>query len=224
MIQRGGICIVSASTAVALYVQQTSPPPFDDVELLTNATPFPLLKRIMQDVWKFGKSLDSELLARYAALGFELDDGPDGAGWLFAGLETSGKFYIAGLDGAVDALADGRIRLVKGEVLRLSAEGVRVGGMKNDEEELVAADDIILATGYTAMQDFTAEVFGQEIADRVGPVNGVDEGSLEFKAMWGITNQPGFYVAAGNFMFTKPQSRWLALVIKAINMGLVKEE
>jgi putative flavoprotein involved in K+ transport len=76
------------------------------------------------------------------------------------------------------------------------------------------ADLIVLATGYKPQLELVRLFFGEDIAERVGPVWGFDaEG--EIRNMWKRTGQPGLWFAAGSFAQCRMYSKLLALQIKA---------
>jgi hypothetical protein len=83
-------------------------------------------------------------------------------------------------------------------------------------------DMIVLATGYTNMQESIRGLFGDEVADRVGPAWGFDEGG-ELRNMWKRTGQEGFWLMGGSFAQCRTYSRYLALQIKAAQEGLLPE-
>jgi hypothetical protein len=64
------------------------------------------------------------------------------------------------------------------------------------------------------------KLFGDSVADRVGPVWGIDEDKQELRNMWMRTGQPGLWFIAGSFAQCRIYSKYLALQIKAIEAGL----
>ena len=64
-----------------------------------------------------------------------------------------------------------------------------------------------------------ARYLGDAIADRIGPVWGFDEGG-ELRDMWRRTAQPGLWFTAGSLAQCRIFSRYLALQIKALEVGL----
>ncbi len=63
--------------------------------------------------------------------------------------------------------------------------------------ETLAADLIVLATGYKGQQHLVRKLFGDEIADRVGPIWGFGE-DQELRNMYTRTGQPGLWFIAGS--------------------------
>jgi hypothetical protein len=63
-------------------------------------------------------------------------------------------------------------------------------------------------------------LFGDEIADRVGPIWGFGDED-ELRNMFTRTSQPGLWFIAGSFAQCRIYSKYLALQIKACESGLL---
>jgi putative flavoprotein involved in K+ transport len=90
--------------------------------------------------------------------------------------------------------------------------------MKNGET--LAADLIVLATGYRPQEVLVKQLFGEDIAARVGPIWGFGDGQ-ELRNMYTRTPQPGLWFIAGSLAQCRINSKYLALQIKAIEEGLL---
>ncbi len=86
--------------------------------------------------------------------------------------------------------------------------------------ETLAADLFVLATGYKGQQHLVRKLFGDEVADRVGPIWGFGE-DQELRNMYTRTAQPGLWFIAGSLAQCRINSKYLALQIKAIEEGLL---
>ena len=64
------------------------------------------------------------------------------------------------------------------------------------------------------------KLFGDEVADRVGPIWGFGE-EQELRNMYTRTAQPGLWFIAGSLAQCRINSKYLALQIKAIEQGLL---
>ncbi len=82
---------------------------------------------------------------------------------------------------------------------------------------------VVLATGYKGQEQLVARLFGQETADRVGPIWGIDEKTGELRNMWMPTGQRGLWFIAGSFAQCRINSKFLALQIKAREAGLIPQ-
>jgi putative flavoprotein involved in K+ transport len=70
------------------------------------------------------------------------------------------------------------------------------------------------------MQESIRALLGDDVADRVGPAWGFDEGG-ELRNMWRRTAQPGLWFTAGSLAQCRIFSRYLALQIKAIEERII---
>ena len=70
------------------------------------------------------------------------------------------------------------------------------------------------------MQETIGELFGSEVANRVGPVWGIGRDG-ELGAVYGPTGQEGFYVLGGGFMGCRSYSHYTARYIKGALEGLI---
>lgn len=180
------------------------------------SNPLPIAKRIHIDATKETTRRDSDLLRGLQTAGFALDDGPDHAGLFMKYLHRGGGYYID--VGASQLIVDGFIKIQQGqEVHRIAPHGVVLA----DGTEL-PADEIVLATGFQNMRSTARKIFGDELADRVKDVWGFDEEG-EMRTMWRRSGHPGYWFAGGNLALCRFYSRLLALQIKGLEVGLLKE-
>ena len=84
----------------------------------------------------------------------------------------------------------------------------------------LAADLIVLATGYKRQEELVRKLFGDEVVDRIGPIWGFGE-SQELRNMYTRTRQPGLWFIAGGLAQCRINSKYLALQIKAVEEGLL---
>ena len=160
---------------------------------------------------------DADLHDRLAAVGFQLDNGWDGSGIPLKSARQGGGFYID--TGASGLIADGKIGLVSGrQVDRIEPSGVVL-----DDGTSIACDLIVYATGYGSMTRFVAEICGEAMADRVGPVWGLgsatpkDPGPWqgELRNMWKPTAVDGLWFHGGNLAQSRHYSAFLAMQLAA---------
>ncbi len=114
--------------------------------------------------------IDKEILARLHAIGFKLDIGPEGGGHQMHVRKNHGGYYLN--VGCSDLLAKGEIGLLHYEdIERFVADGAL---MKDGRVE--KADLVVCATGYHAPTEVIEQLLGEEIAEKIGPVWGMDQG------------------------------------------------
>ena len=95
--------------------------------------------------------------------------------------------------------------------------------MTLDDGTELPADLVVLATGYSSMNGWAADLISQEVADAVGKVWGLgsdtrkDPGPWEgeLRNMWKPVRQPGLWFHGGNLHQSRHYSQFLALQIKA---------
>jgi putative flavoprotein involved in K+ transport len=200
----------SAQLAYAAYNEGT----LEDNDLIATSMPLPLAKKSHQSITDLSKELDKDLLDGLRGKGFRLDYGEDGTGWQFKYLTRGGGYYFN--VGCSDLVISGDIALGQfADIDGFVAEGAR---MRNGE--VIAADLIVLATGYKGQQHLVRKLFGNEVADRVGPIWNFGE-NQELRNMYTRTAQAGLWFIAGSLAQCRINSKYLALQIKAVEVGLL---
>jgi hypothetical protein len=214
LVQRSSTLITniepSAQLAYATYNEGT----LEDNDLIATSMPLVLAKRNHVMLTGQSKKFDQELLDGLERVGFKLDFGDGGTGWQFKYLTRGGGYYFN--VGCSDLVVRGEIGLRQfSDIETFVADGAR---MKSGET--LAADLIVLATGYKGQQHLVRKLFGDEVAGRVGPIWGFGEGQ-ELRNMYARTAQPGLWFIAGSLAQCRINSKYLALQIKAVEEGLL---
>jgi hypothetical protein len=146
-------------------------------------------------------------------VGFKLDFGEDGTGWQFKYLTRGGGYYFN--VGCSDLIANGKIALLQfSDIAEFVAEGARLRS-----GETLAADLIVLATGFKGQEHLVCKLFGDDVAARLGPIWGFGD-DQELRNMFVRTAQPGLWFIAGSFAQCRIYSKYLGLQIKACEAGL----
>ncbi|MEN3349888.1 MAG: hypothetical protein V7632_3523 [Bradyrhizobium sp.] len=217
LVQRSSTLITniepSAQLAYAAYNEGT----LEDNDLIATSMPLTLAKRSHVLITEQSKELDKPLLDGLARVGFTLDFGDGGTGWQFKYLTRGGGYYFN--VGCADLVADGAIKLKQ----FADIDGFVTEGARLKSGETVAADLIVLATGYRPQEELVKKLFGGAMADRVGPIWGFGDGQ-ELRNMYTRTPQPGLWFIAGSLAQCRINSRYLALQIKAIEEGLLPRD
>jgi len=215
LVQRSSTLIVniepSAQLPYALYDEGT---PLEDCDLITTSIPLSLARKSHIAFTEQAKNLDKELLDRLERVGFKLDFGEEGTGWQFKYLTRGGGYYFN--VGCSDLIAAGEIGLVQfSDIAAFVAEGARMR-----TGETLGADLIVLATGYKGQEHLVSKLFGDAVAVRVGPIWGFGD-EQELRNMFTRTAQPGLWFIAGSLAQCRIYSKYLALQIKACEVGLL---
>ncbi len=201
----------SAQLPYALYDEG---PPLEDCDLITASIPLPLARKNHILLTERAKNLDRELLDGLERVGFKLDFGEDGTGWQFKYLTRGGGYYFN--VGCSDLIVEGEIGLVQfSDIAEFVAEGARMR-----TGETLAADLIVLATGYKGQDYLVRKLFGDDVAARVGPIWGFGD-EQELRNMFTRTAQPGLWFIAGSLAQCRIYSKYLGLQIKACEVGLL---
>jgi thioredoxin reductase len=215
LVQRSSTMIVNVEPSAQLqYALYDEGPPLEDCDLIVTSMPLSLVRKSHIVLTETARSMDKELLDGLERRGFKLDFGEDGTGWQFKYLTRGGGYYFN--VGCSDLIVNGEIGLVQfSDIARFVAAGalMRSG-------ETLAADLIVLATGYKGQEHLVGKLFGPDVARRVGPIWGFGDGQ-ELRNMFTRTAQPGLWFIAGSFAQCRIYSKYLGLQIKACELGLL---
>lgn len=216
MLQRGSTCIISLDpgTSLAYSAYSEDGLPTETVDLLSDSIPHPILVELHKDMTRKVIELDKELIAGLNRAGFATNNGEEESGFLTNFHRRGGGYYIN--VGTSDLIVSGAIKVKHGTTISgFEGEAVRFADGSEAPYDLV-----IIAAGYENMQESVRAIMGNEIAEKVGPVWGMDEWH-ELRAMWKRTGQPGFWISGGSLKQNRSFSKYLALQIKARALGLV---
>ena len=215
LVQRGSTMVVNVEPSAQLpYALYDEGPPLEDCDLITTSTPLALARKSHIRFTEQAKAMDQALLDGLERKGFRLDYGDEGTGWQFKYLTRGGGYYFN--VGCSDLIVSGEVGLMQfSDIAEFIAEGARLRS-----GETHTADLIVLATGYKDQNHLVRELFGDAMADRVGPIWGFGE-DQELRNMFARTPQPGLWFIAGSFAQCRIYSKYLALQIKACEIGLL---
>ena len=214
LVQRSPTLIVNIEPSAQLpYALYSEGIPLEDCDLIAASMPLALMRQSHRAMTAQARTLDRPLLDGLTRAGFKVDV-EDQTGWQFKYLERGGGYYFN--VGCSDLIVEGKIRLAQFSAIdRFVAAGAR---MKSGD--LLRADLVVLATGYLGLEYLVRRLFGDGVADRVGPIWGFDEAQQELRSMWMPTGQRGLWFIAGSFAQCRIYSKYLALQIKADEEGL----
>jgi putative flavoprotein involved in K+ transport len=214
LVQRSSTLIVNVEPSAQLpYALYDEGPSLEDCDLITASIPLAVAKRSHILLTQQAKDLDKDLLDGLERKGFKLDFGEDGTGWQFKYLTRGGGYYFN--VGCSDLIVKGEIELAQfSDIAAFVSDGAQMRSGKTIPAEL-----IILATGYKGQEHLVGKLFGNDVATRVGPIWGFGDGD-ELRNMFTRTPQPGLWFIAGSFAQCRIYSKYLALQIKATEIGL----
>ncbi len=227
MVQRSSTHIAKSDSLMdlalgALYSEDAVASGVDThtADMIFASLPYRILPELQKPVYAEMKERDKDLYDRLEKAGFMLDFGEDDSGLFVKYLRRGSGYYID--VGASELVADGKIKLKTGQTERITANGVVVDG------EEIAADVIVLATGYGSMNGWAAQLISQEVADKVGKCWGMGSDTTkdpgpwegELRNMWKPTQQEGLWFHGGNLHQSRHYSIYLSLQLKARMEGV----
>ena len=214
LFQRSSTLIVSIEPSAQLVYAPYNEGTLEDNDLITTSMPLKLARKSHALTAEKSKALDKELLDGLERVGFKLDFGEDNTGWQFKYLTRGGGYYFN--VGCSDLIVKGDIALKQfADLDTFTASGAKMKG-----GEIVAADLVVLATGYKRQEELVRKLFGADVEKRVGTIWGFGE-EQELRNMYTRTGQPGLWFIAGGLAQCRIGSKHLALQIKAIEEGLL---
>ncbi|GLB34118.1 putative L-lysine 6-monooxygenase (NADPH-requiring) [Lyophyllum shimeji] len=216
MVQRSSTCVMSAKTLAATIFTawpEGSPPEVADLKFFS--WPLLLAKQMLssreQDFWAADKEMHEGLLKA----GLKLNMGSDGSGLASLVAERSGGYWID--VGCAELISAGKINMKQGVEPKSFTEDAIVF---NDGSTL-PADVVIFATGYDSIRDTAKDTFGEETIECTSHVWGLDEEG-ELRGCYRPSGHPGLWYGAGDFVNSRFSSKQMALMIKAVELGLVQ--
>lgn len=214
LFQRSSTLVVSIEPSAQLVYAPYNEGTLEDNDLIATSMPLQLARKSHAITAEKSKALDQELLDGLERVGFKLDFGEDNTGWQFKYLTRGGGYYFN--VGCSDLIVKGDIALRQfADLDTFTAAGAR---MKSGET--IAADLVVLATGYKRQEELVRKLFGEAVEQRVGTIWGFGD-AQELRNMYTRTGQPGLWLIAGGLAQCRIGSKHLALQIKAIEEGLL---
>src|SRR6478752_9951570 len=214
LVQRSSTLIVSIEPSAQLVYAPYNEGTLDDNDLIAVSMPLKLARKSHALTCDKSKELDKDLLKELERVGFKLDFGEDNTGWQFKYLTRGGGYYFN--VGCSDLVIKGEIKLKQfADINHFVGEGAKL-----KEGGIIAADLIVLATGYKRQEELVRKLFGETVAARVGTIWGFGD-TKELRNMYVRTGQPGLWFIAGGLAQCRIGSKQLALQIKAIEEGLL---
>ncbi|MCC2595848.1 NAD(P)/FAD-dependent oxidoreductase [Pusillimonas sp. MFBS29] len=215
MVQRSPTEVVNIEPSAQLYdgIFYGEGPAFADRDLISSSIPMGVVKESYKLLTRKAQEYDAPLHNRLKQAGFRLN--LDLSGWPLKYRTRGGGYYFN--VGCSDLIADGKIDLIQyDDIAAFEPEGVRLA-----DGRMVNSELIILATGYKGPDHLVPPLFGDTVAKKVGQIWNLDE-SQELCNMWRSTGQPGLWFTGGSFSQCRIYSRYLALQIKAAELGLLQ--
>ena len=213
LIQRGSTTVISINPSARLNEAPWSEAgTLEDADMVVSSGTPPLVIKAYKAVTKRMVELDREMIQGLKSIGFKHDVGEDETGHQM-------KYYRRG--GGYNLDAGSSALMIKGElgllqfdrIERFTADGARLV-----DGSTVPADLIVLATGYFPQVELIRRALGAAMAERIGPVWGFGADG-ELNNMYKRTPQEGLWFIGGGLAPCRIYSKYLALQIKAMELG-----
>ncbi|KAJ3503936.1 hypothetical protein NM208_g16413 [Fusarium decemcellulare] len=217
MVQRRGTYVISAKTGLE-YLNRDAyvdgGPATEECDIHTHSLPLPIQFAIHVRLTNEVKELEKESLEGLEKVGFKLDYGHDGSGMHRLFMTRAGGYTID--VGATQLIVDGKIKVVQSPG---GIKGFSEKGLVLDDDRELEADIVVLAIGYDNMRTTLRKILGDKVADRVGDVWDLDDEG-ELNGVWRPSGHPKFWYMAGSLTLARVYSKFLALQIKAEELGM----
>jgi putative flavoprotein involved in K+ transport len=228
MVQRSSSHIVRSDTLMeiglsGLYSEQAvaSGMTTEKADMVFASIPYRIMHEFQIPLYDQMRERDKEFYDRLESAGFDHDWGDDGSGLFMKYLRRGSGYYID--VGAADLVANGDVKLVRGQVDHLTENAVVLA----DGTEL-PADLVVYATGYDSMNGWAADLISREVADQVGKCWGLGSDTTkdpgpwegEQRNMWKPTQHEALWFHGGNLHQSRHYSLYLALQLKARQVGI----
>jgi putative flavoprotein involved in K+ transport len=231
MIQRSPSLVVSTKAVLKqglgpLY-REDAPLHHEQADLVATTMPYKLLLSRWTQVTQQMRETDADLHRGLIEAGYHMDFGPDGTGLFAKSATEGGGFYIN--MGCAKLLTRGDVSVRYTTVSRLEPDSVVIVNKDAQEEERLPVDVIIYATGYDTMDQWVAELCGEDISKAVGRTWGLGFGKRpkdpgpwegELRNVWKPTTVEGLWFHGGNLAQSRHYSRFLALQLAARYMDM----
>src|SRR3954447_16738158 len=153
MFQRSSTLVVSIEPSAQLVYTPYNEGTLDDNDLIATSMPLQLARKSHRLTGEKSKALDQELLDGLTRAGFMLDYGEDNTGWQFKYLTRGGGYYFN--VGCSDMIVRGDIALKQfSDIDTFTTDDARM-----KDGETIAADLVVLATGYKRQEELVRRLF-----------------------------------------------------------------
>jgi hypothetical protein len=216
VVQRGPTHVLSLRNGIPAFhgtYYSESSPPVSEADLLANSVPLQLLFNLSPHLTDSIAAMDKDMIEGLENSGFSTTLGPRRSGMMHMTYTRGGGYYID--KGAAQLIIDGKINVKRGEVVNLTAAGAVL-----QDGTTVAADTVVLCTGYQNMREAARPILGDEVTDSLATVWGLDDAG-ELRTTFRHCGHERLWFVAGGFRDARFFSRGVALMIVAMEDGLL---
>ena len=213
LVQRGSTTVISINPSARLNeAPWNEPGTLEDADMVVSSGTPPLIIKAYKAVTKRMVELDHDLIQGLKSIGFKHDIGDDETGHQMKYYRRGGGYNLDA--GSSALMITGELGLLQFDrIARFTADGARLV-----DGSTVPADLIVLATGYFPQVELIRRALGEEMVERIGPVWGFGADG-ELNNMYKRTMQEGLWFIGGGLAPCRIYSKYLALQIKAMELG-----
>ncbi|KAH3672784.1 hypothetical protein WICMUC_004006 [Wickerhamomyces mucosus] len=215
MLQRSSTCVISSQNGIKVIIRDVydkNGPSIETADLIYHSNPLFLTNLLMQQQYRESSKLDLDLLEGLKSKGFKTNSGSGGCGLFSLYFRRGSGYYID--VGCSKLIIDEKIHLKRSSIKKFIPHGVEL----EDGSIIDDIDVIVLATGYSNMKETARNIFGDNVANKLNPVWGLDEEG-ELKTIFRNSGHENFYFMGGNLAIARFFSKRLALQIIAKEEG-----
>lgn len=214
MLQRGSVTVTSLESANSVFGIYSRGLPIVEADTITALGWIEPIQRLnLQESTRVNDARDADLLNGLRAKGLHLDDGVDHTGWIRKFISRGGGYYIN--VGTSELILEGRIGIIQSDDVARFAEHQ----LLLNDGNAIDLDVVIMATGFKNQEALVRQQFGDEVADRVGPIGGYDD-EAEVRNNWRHSGQPGLWFGSGSIQNCRTFTPLVAMQIAAELRGL----
>lgn len=215
IVQRGSTTVVSIDPSARLNEAIWDEGGLlEDCDLIVSSATPSLIIQGYKAVTRRMLELDEAMIQGLKDIGFKHDVGEDETGHQMKYFRRGGGYN---LDAGSSAL------MIKGELGLLQYDRIErftADGAFLKDGSKIPADLIVLATGYYPQVELVRRALGEAMVERIGQVWGIGADG-ELSNMFKRTPQEGLWFIAGGLAQCRINSKYLALQIKAHEVGLL---
>ena len=217
MLQRSPAYVMSLTHSVPRAIGGYEPkngvrPDIEEQDRISQSMPVGPGEELNKRNAKVLEDLDRPMLDGLRAKGFKTWRGQRGTGNGTLGQTRNGGFYFEA--GACEQIIKGNIKVEQGYIERFTEDKVILSGGREDHFDLV-----IFATGFSSTIDSVRNTLGETIAEKCGPIWGIDEEG-EFRSAYKESGVPNLWMMVGYLPYARYHSKRVALRIKALLEGI----
>jgi len=219
MFQRSSTYVMSTKKGLPILLgglYEENGPPTDVADIINASFPNLFMSGLGYRSAKLIAEADKEILDGLHQRGFRTNMGFHDTGLLLLVWTKAGGYYMD--VGGSQYIIDGKIKLKNDSQI----QGFTPKGLKFEDGSELEADVVLFSTGLSDSRKGLSNVFGDEVAEKMKPLWGLNEEG-EINGCYRDLGYQGLWYIMGNYALARFHSKHIALQIKAMEEGLFGE-